>query len=169
MHVLFAQLHFKNFILHIKHTSVQICYIFFSFYGCTCSIWKSPGQGSNQSCSCSCSLHHSLQQCQILNPSQARDSNLYPHRDKFGALTPWTTKETPKMLFEGWSLRCSRCGVMGSAASLELWDTGSIPSRAQWVKDLSLLQLWCRSQLAQIWSWSRNTIRHGGVGRKEKK
>ena len=54
--------------------------VFFSFYGCTCSIQKLLGQGSNWSCSCSnttamaipdlsliCSLCHSLWQCQILN------------------------------------------------------------------------------------------------------
>ena len=30
---------------------------------------------------------------------------------------------------------------------LELWDTGSIPSLTQWLKNLALLQLQCRSQL----------------------
>ena len=33
---------------------------------------------------------------------------------------------------EGWNF-C--CGAMGSAASWEPWDAGSIPSLAQWVKD----------------------------------
>ena len=45
----------------LDHTVVQFqffeealyCYFFFFlFQGCTCGIWKFPGQGSNQSCSC---------------------------------------------------------------------------------------------------------------------
>ena len=35
----------------------------------------------------------------------------------------------------------SCCGATGSAVSLGLWDAGSIPGLAQWVKDLVLLQL----------------------------
>ena len=34
------------------------------------------------------------------------------------------------------------------AASLEHWDAGSIPSPAQWVKNLVLLQVWFRSTTA---------------------
>ena len=45
---------------------------------------------------------------------------------------------------------------------LECWDTGSIPSPAQWVKDLVLSKLQCSSQL---WlgsdPWPRNSICHG--------
>ena len=37
--------------------------------------------------------------------------------------------------------RNSRCGAMESAASLESWDTGSSSGLAEWVKNLSLLQL----------------------------
>ena len=33
---------------------------------------------------------------------------------------------------------------MRSAASLQRWDTGLIPSLAQWVKDPALLQQWLR-------------------------
>ena len=44
-------------------------------------------------------------------------------------------------------LWCSRCGTMGSAVSWEHWDTSSIPSLAQWVKDLELLQLHLRLRL----------------------
>ena len=62
--------------------------LFFSFQGCTCDIRKFPGQKLNQSFSCwpmpqpqpmqgpgcVCDLHHSLQQCWILNPlCEARD------------------------------------------------------------------------------------------------
>jgi len=36
---------------------------------------------------------------------------------------------------------------MGLVVSLEHWGTGLIPSPAQWVKDLALLQLQCRLQL----------------------
>ena len=41
--------------------------------------------------------------------------------------------------------RGSCCSVMGSATSLECQDMGLIPSRAQWVKDLVLPQLWLGS------------------------
>ena len=45
-------------------------FLFFSFYGHTCGIWKFPGYGSHQSCSC-----WPVQQFrQILNPlGEARD------------------------------------------------------------------------------------------------
>ena len=43
----------------------------------------------------------------------------------------------------------SCCGATGLAASLEQWDSGSVPGPAQCVKDPLLPQLWhsCRSQL----------------------
>ena len=51
---------------------------------------------------------------------------------------------------------------MGLAVSWECWDAGLIPSQAQWVKDLGLLQLWLRLQL---WfrsdPWPRDSICHG--------
>ena len=57
-------------------------YFILFFYGCTCSTWKFPGQGSNQSCSCRTTnttatatqdLSH-IYASQILNPlSEARD------------------------------------------------------------------------------------------------
>ena len=54
--------------------SFSFPFLFFSFFyqGHTCSIWRFPCQGSNQSCICK--LHHSSQQCRILNPlSEDRD------------------------------------------------------------------------------------------------
>ena len=58
---------------------------------------------------------------------------------------------------------------MELAASWELWDTGSIPSPAQWVNHSAWIQLWLRSQL---WlgsdPWLRNSICHE-VAKKEKK
>ena len=38
-------------------------------------------------------------------------------------------------------------GTMGSEASWEHWDAGSIPCLAQWVRDAALLQLWLKSRL----------------------
>ena len=72
------------FSVYVKVHSISFIYL---FWGCTSSIWKLPGQGSNQSCSCWLHhshsnvgqshifhLHHSSWQCQILNPlSGARD------------------------------------------------------------------------------------------------
>ena len=55
--------------------------VFLSFQGCTCGIWRFPGQGSNCSCNCQpkpqpavpdpsqvCDLHHSSWQRWVLNP-----------------------------------------------------------------------------------------------------
>ena len=36
--------------------------------------------------------------------------------------------------------RSSHCGPIGWALSLECWDAASVPSLAQWVKDLALPQ-----------------------------
>ena len=47
------------------------CFVF-AFQGCICSIWKFPGQGSNQSCSCWAIPQP--QQCQILNPLRGQGS-----------------------------------------------------------------------------------------------
>ena len=69
---------------------VGVFFFFFSFQACTCGIWEFPGQGWNWSCNCwpipqpqqcgtgdpslVCNLHHSSQQCWILNPlCKARD------------------------------------------------------------------------------------------------
>ena len=46
--------------------------------------------------------------------------------------------------------------VKDPVLSLQGW--GSEPGPAQWVKDLALLQLWCRSQLhLRFDPWSRNS------------
>ena len=45
---------------------------------------------------------------------------------------------------------------MGSAASLEQRDIGSIPGPAQWVKDLVLPKLWLRSD-----PWPGNSMYYG--------
>ena len=58
-----------------------LCIIYLSFSGCTCSIWKFPGQGSDYTTAKAmrdpshhiCDLHRSSQQRWILNPlSKAR-------------------------------------------------------------------------------------------------
>ena len=41
----------------------------------------------------------------------------------------------------------SLCGATGSVVSLQCWDAGFDILLAEWVKDLVLLHLWCRSQL----------------------
>ena len=44
-------------------------------------------------------------------------------------------------------------------ASWEQWDTGSIPSLAQWIKDLVMLQPWLRSDLRLVSDpWFRNPM-----------
>jgi len=59
---------------------------------------------------------------------------------------------------------------MGSVASVEHWDTGSIPSPAQWVKDLALLQLQQRSQKCLGSDpWPENSICHKAAKRGKKK
>ena len=65
--------------------------------------------------------------------------------------------------------RSSCCGTTGLAVSLERWGTGSIPSPAQWFKDLALPQLRRRSQLpAGSDPWPGNSRCHW-VTKKEKK
>ena len=46
-------------------------------------------------------------------------------------------------------IRSYCCGTTGSAVSQERWDTGSIPSPAQWVKDPALLRF-------RLWLWLRS-------------
>ena len=48
------------------HLGVFVCFLFFSFEGCTCGTWKFPGQGLNWSCSYRPTPQ--LQQGLILNP-----------------------------------------------------------------------------------------------------
>ena len=54
-----------------------------------------------------------------------------------------------------WCIQCtsgsSHCGTTGSVASWKHWDSGSIPSPAQWVADLALLRLQLR-----LWLWLRS-------------
>ena len=63
----------------------------------------------------------------------------------------------------------SPCGTVGSVASLQCWDTMSIPGPAQWVRDPALPQLWHRSQL---WltsdPWPGNSICHGAAKKGKK-
>ena len=58
----------------VQRALFWFCFVLFSaFQGCTCGIWKSPSQGSNQSCSCQPTAQP--QQHQLLNtPSKARDA-----------------------------------------------------------------------------------------------
>lgn len=66
---------------------------------------------------------------------------------------------------ENWS---SRCGAAGSAASVQGQDASSIPYLAQWVKDLTLLQLWHRWLLRlSSDAWPSNSICQGAA-KKEK-
>ena len=53
---------------------------------------------------------------------------------------------------------------------MELWDTGSIPGLAQWVKDTALLQLHHGSKMwLEFDPWPRNAICPWGGQKKKKK
>ena len=79
-------------------------FFFFSFYSCTCGIWKFLGQGLNRSCSHSntrlshiCDPHCGLRQSWIFNPlSETRG---WTH---MGSLNFWATRGT--LLFHFHSL-----------------------------------------------------------------
>ena len=61
-------------------------------------------------------------------------------------------------------------GTKGSVASLEHWDTGSIPGTVQWVKDLVLPQLKYRSKLwLRSDPWELHMLKSGQGGQKKKK
>ena len=51
---------------------------------------------------------------------------------------------------------------------LQQWDVGSVPVLAQWVKDLTVPQLWLRLQL-QLGSdpWPRNSVCCGALKNKK--
>ena len=64
----------------------------------------------------------------------------------------------------------SHNGATGLVASLQHWDTGSIPSLAWWVKVPGLLQLQGKSQLwLESDPWPGNSIYHGVAKKKKKK
>ena len=77
----------------------------------------------------------------------------------------WMLRACPKKKRK---TRSSHCSTVELVLSLEQWDVGSIPGPAQWIKDLALPQLWCRSQL---WlgsdPWLQKSICHR-VAKKEK-
>ena len=58
---------------------------------------------------------------------------------------------------------------MGSVASLDPWDAGSVSCLAQWVKDRRLLQLW---GWLQLWlssdPWPRNSLCPGAFQKENK-
>ena len=71
----------------------------------------------------------------VPGPQQCPEPLHWQHRILINLLshqgTPWTLPSKP-------CCRSSSCGAMESPVSLGHWDAGSIPSLAQWVKDLAL-------------------------------
>ena len=74
----------------------------------------------------------------------------------------------PEWLGTHRSQQAWRVGPRG-VVSLRLWDTGSIPGLAEWVKDMVLPQLWRRSQLRLRFApWPRISRCHWAAERKKK-
>ena len=66
--------------------------------------------------------------------------------------------------------RSSCFDAVGLAVSWELWDVGSIPVPEEWVKDLMLMQLRCRSHMQlRSDSWPGNSVCYGASKKKRKK
>ena len=104
-----------------------------------------------------------------LNPGYNLDS----HRGmllELNSFTFWFSNKTDLGRVRGKCSHVKTC--MDGVPGLRIWlchcrGMSLIPSLAQWVKDLVLLQLWCRSQLwlrfhswlgnfCMLWVWSKN-------------
>ena len=99
-----------SLIAELPGNSSILFHFLFSFYNCTCAIWKFPGYGLNQSYSWG--LYHShdntrselnlwptLQLAAMLD-EWGQGSNLHPHRDYVGFLIHWATTGTPYSTFK---------------------------------------------------------------------
>ena len=85
-----------------------VLFLCFSFYSCTCDIWKFPGQGWNWSCSCwptpqsrqpqiwatSATYTAASANARSLTHWQGQALNPHPHRDNVRSLTCWATMGT---------------------------------------------------------------------------
>ena len=70
-----------------------------------------------------------------------------------------------------WCHQSFHCGAMGSAASWECSDAGSVPGPPQWLKDLALPQLQLRSRLrlrSDPWPTAPCTAEAAKNGKKKK-
>ena len=66
--------------------------------------------------------------------------------------------------------RTSHCGATGWVVSLERWDSGSIPSLVQWVKDPALPHLRHTSQLRlRSYPWPGNSYARGQPKKRKRK
>ena len=110
----------------------RFCFFFFSFYSCTCSIWKFPDSGSNGSCTCQPTSQpgqHQIRAASATSAAACSNTKSLTHRERpgnkptsswtlVGFLTCGATTGTPIFFLKFFQLWPMRAPSVGSCVPL---------------------------------------------------